>query len=409
MFDSDKWQEIYGTIRKNKLRTFLTAFSVAWGILMLILLLGAGQGLRNGAEGQFLSDAINSIWINGGVTGMAHQGMKPGRTIQLTNEDLSYIQQNVKDVDRITGVYNGWSRRMLSYKKEHGSFTVRSCMPDHSFLENADIISGRFVNRFDIANHRKVCAIGVPVKEALFKNEDPIGKYINVEGFLFKVVGLFKDQGRGDNDRIYVPLTTAQRAFNGKNHLGTIWLSTGSAGLERSNEMVNEIREILSRKYHFSSQDLMAVNIRNNYAEYVKIMNVLDGIKIFVWIIGIGTLIAGVVGVSNIMMIVVKERTREIGIRKAIGATPASIVTLILQESILITAFAGYTGMMLGVGLLELARGAGIEHDYFKNPEVNLSVAIWSTCLLIIAGALAGFFPALRAARIEPVIALRSE
>ncbi len=335
--------------------------------------------------------------------------MKPGREIQLTNEDLEQIKSKVKNVDRISAVSSWRFRKVLTYKKEHASFAIRSCMPDHSFLENALVTSGRFVNKYDIVEYRKVCTIGVPVKEALFKKEDPIGKYVDVEGIPFKVVGIFEDKGRGDNERIYIPLSTGQRCYNGKNFLSVIWLSTGEASIERSNEMVEEVRSILATNHNFSPSDVNATSIRNTYHEYVKIMNVLDGITIFIWVIGIGTLIAGVVGVSNIMMIVVKERTREIGIRKAIGATPFSIVSLIIQESVLITSFAGYVGLVLGVGLLELMRSAGIEHEYFKDPEIRLDVAIWSTCILIVAGALAGFFPAMRAASIEPVEALRAE
>lgn len=407
MFDRDKWQEIAATIGKNKLRTFLTAFSVAWGIFILIILLGAGKGLRNGAESQFMSDAVNSIWVSGGTTAKPYKGLKPGRQIQLTNEDFEIIRQKVNDIEHMTAVYDGRSQRVLGYKKEHGSFTVRSCKPDHNYLEVAKIIKGRFINKNDIENFRKVCTIGVPVKDALFKKEDPIGKYIDVDGIPYKVVGIFTDKGRGDNDRIYIPLSTAQRAYNGKNKLGVIWLSTGNAGLVRSNQMVNEIRYAMALRHNFDPADRNAINVNNNGEEYKRIMDMLDGIRLFIWIIGIGTLIAGIVGVSNIMMIVVKERTVEIGIRKALGATPGSIIGLIMQESVLITAVAGYTGMTLGVFLLEGINSIGIDSDFFKNPEVDINVAMSATLLLIISGAVAGLIPSLRAAKINPVDALR--
>ena len=409
MFDIDKWQEIFGTIKKNLLRTILTAFSVAWGIFILIVLLAAGQGLRNGAQTQFGNDAANSIWINGGQTTLPYEGYKPGKEIQLKNSDFYHIKNGVNDVDNATAVYKGWESKVLSYKKEHVAFTVRPCAPDHNKLERAKIISGRFINEIDFNEFRKVCAIGLPVKEALFKDEDPLGKFIDAAGTQYKVVGVFNDPGRGDNDRIYVPLLTAQRINGGKDYVNTIWVSTGNASTERSEQMSEEIRQHLSKKYHFDPKDLNAVGIYNNNIEYKRIMGMLDGIKLFVFIIGVLTLIAGVVGVSNIMMIIVKERTREIGVRKALGATPYSIVSLIIQESIFITFIAGYIGLMAGIGLVELARYLKVEGDFFKDPEVDLSIAISAVLLIIIAGALAGLFPAIKAARVEPIHALRED
>lgn len=407
MFDLDKWQEILGTIKKNKLRTFLTAFSVAWGIFILIVLLAAGQGLRNGAQSQFGNDAANSIWIDGGQTSMAYEGYKPGKNIQLTNSDYYYIKYGVDGVDHASAVYDGRAGKILSYKNEHAGFTVRSCAPDHNLLEKAKIISGRFINQNDFNDYRKVCVIGIPVRDALFKKEDPIDKFIDVSGTKYKVVGVFNDPGKGDNDRIYIPLLTAQRIYNGKDNVNVIWASTGTVSTEYSNQMVTTIRNALAKKYHFNPLDMNAVGVFNNNVEYKRIMGLLDGIKWFVFIIGVFTLIAGVVGVSNIMMIVVKERTKEIGVRKALGASPWSIVSLIIQESIFITGIAGYIGLILGVGLVELLKYFGLEGDFFKNPDVDISIAITAVVLIIIAGALAGLFPAIKAAKVEPITALR--
>ncbi len=409
MFDLDKWQEIFDTINKNKLRTFLTAFSVAWGIFILIILLGSGRGLRNGAEYQFMSDAINSIWINGGTTGLPYKGLQPGRDIRLTNEDYLMLRDRLKGIEKITATAEGRQQRVLSYGKEHAGFTVRSCHADHNYLENVKMISGRFINNIDIAQCRKVCTIGIPVRDALFKKEDPIGKFIDAEGISYKVVGVFYDQGRGDLDRIYIPVSTAQRAYNSQNRLGVIWFSTGNATLAQSSRMVEEARALLAAKHNFDINDTKAINIRNNTEDYIRIMSMLDGIKWFVAIIGVGTLFAGIIGVSNIMMIVVKERTKEIGIRKAIGATPGSVISLIVQESIFITSLAGFTGLFTGVALLAAAQKWMPPSDFFRNPEVNINIAIYATLLLVLAGALAGFVPALRAAKIEPVEALRDE
>ncbi|MFN8155172.1 MAG: ABC transporter permease [Bacteroidia bacterium] len=409
MFNREVWSEIFSTIRANKLRTFLTAFSVAWGIFMLIILLGSGQGLRNGAEQQFQSDAVNSIWINGGTTSKAFGGFQPGRDVQLRNEDFKFIRRQNAGLDHITSSYDGRNIRTLNYGKNNGAFTVRSCMPDHDYMENCTIVSGRFINDNDITSYRKVCVMGKPVQDALFEKEDPVGKYVNVDGIPFKVIGTFTDPGRGDNERIYIPVSTAQRAFNGQDKLSVIWLSTGGATVDESEKMAKDIKHLLAKKYNFDPEDEEAVNVWNNTIEYVRIMDMLGNIRVFIWVIGIGTLIAGIVGVSNIMMIAVKERTKEIGVRKAIGATPWSIISMILQESVLITAVAGYVGLMAGVGLLELARKFMPPSDFFRNPEVNINVAVSAVVLLIFAGALAGFVPALRAARIEPIEALRDE
>jgi putative ABC transport system permease protein len=409
MFDIDKWQEIFGTMKKNKLRTILTAFSVAWGIFILIVLLAAGQGLKNGVKAQFGNDASNSIWIDGGTTTMPHEGYKPGRNIQLTNSDFYYIKKDLEGIDNASAVYQGWENKILSYKNEHAGFIVRPVAPDHNKLERAEITSGRFINEIDFNEFRKVCVIGKPVQDALFKKEDPLDKFIDVAGTKYRVVGTFNDPGRGDNERIYIPLLTAQRIYNGKDHVHTIWASTGTVSVEQSEKMAQEFRQRMAKKYHFDPKDLNALGIYNNNVEFKRVMGMLDGIKLFVYIIGVLTLIAGVVGVSNIMMIIVKERNKEIGVRKALGATPFSIVSLIIQESVFITFIAGYIGLMAGIGLVEAIKAFGLESDFFKNPEVDLKIAISSVTLIIICGALAGLFPALKAARVAPITALRED
>ncbi|MGZ3901701.1 MAG: ABC transporter permease, partial [Bacteroidia bacterium] len=250
---------------------------------------------------------------------------------------------------------------------------------------------------------------GLPVKKILFKNEDPINKFIDVGGAKYKVVGVFNDNGKGDNDRIYVPLLTSQRITNGKDDIRLVWATTGTASIEQSEIMVNSIRNTLAKKYHFDPKDPNAVGIYNNNMEYRRVIGMLDGIKIFIYIIGILTLIAGIVGVSNIMMIIVKERTREIGVRKALGATPFSIVSLIIQESVFITFIAGYIGLMSGIGVIELIKTIGVEGDFFKNPDVDINIALSSVVLIIVAGALAGLFPAMKAASVQPITALRED
>ena len=409
MFDLDKWQEIFATIRKNKLRTFLTGFSVAWGIFMLIILLGSGNGLQNGVEYQFKADATNTLWLHPGSTSMANQGMKPGRQITFTNEDYNFVKENIAGVEEISARYYIWQDRITSYKKQFGSFDLICVHPDMQVIEKISIEEGRMLNQVDIQRHRKVAIIGVPVKEALFKNgENPLGEYIRVNRVPFQVVGIFKDRSDRDQQRIYLPISTAQMIFNGGNQIQNLTITTNLSASESEN-LEQELRVKLAKRHRFNSEDKAALYINNTLKEFKQFQNMFMGIKLFVGVIGIFTIIAGVVGVSNIMIIVVNERTKEIGIRKAIGATPWSVVFLILLESVVITAFAGYIGLVGGIGLLELINKFMPPSDFFRNPEVDFSIAVSATFILVIAGMLAGLFPALKAARIRPVIALRDE
>jgi putative ABC transport system permease protein len=409
MFDSDKWQEIYSTIRKNKLRTILTGFSVAWGIFMLIILLGSGYGLENGVRKEFEQDAANTLWVNQGVTSIAYKGYKPGRFIQFTNNDFEETRK-IQDVEFISGRFTIWENNTISYKNEFGGYDIHCVHPGYRAIAKAEIVKGRFLNDMDIHGFRKIVVIGTMVEEALFKGEDPIGKYIQVAGISFQVVGVFDDpSGERSLTRVYIPITTAQMVFNRANNLGTISLTVGDATVERSQAMADQIRNELAQRHHFDPEDQRAVHIWNNLEEYKRFMTLFANIRLFIWIIGIGTIIAGIVGVSNIMMIVVKERTKEIGIRKAMGATPGSIIGLILQESITITAFAGYLGLIAGVGLLELSSKYIPDSGYFSNPEVNIQAALGATAILIVAGALAGFVPARKASMVRPVVALKDE
>ena len=412
MFEIDKWQEIFNTIQKNKLRTFLTGFSVAWGIFMLIILLGSGKGLENGVREQFRGGAVNGVWISSGMTSMQFKGLKTGREIELTNEDYSYLKTTLQGPDRISArLFLGGC--LTSYKNEYGTFFVSPCHPDYGIIKEVEILQGRFLNNIDISEFRKVAVIGEKVKSDLFKGNDTtaIGKYISIKGVLFKVVGIFRDFSRNDDEqkRIYLPISTAQRIFNGDNIINQISYTTGKATVEEADAMVKGTRAILAKRHTFNYDDERAISIWNKSEEVRKFNALFAGIRLFIWIIGIGTIIAGVVGVSNIMMIVVKERTKEIGIRKALGATPFSIISLVLQESILITGFAGYVGLVLGVGLLELISKNMPETEFFRNPEADFALAVGATILLVIAGAIAGFVPAMKAAKVKPVEALRDE
>ena len=409
MFDLDKWQEIFATIRKNKLRTFLTGFSVAWGIFMLIVLLGSGNGLQNGIEYQFESDATNTIWLSPGSTTMAYKGMKPGRQINFTNEDYNFVKENIPGVEEISARYYFWENRIISYKKQFGSFDLICVHPDMQVIEKIIIEQGRMLNQMDQLGNRKVVIIGLPVKEALFKNgENPLGKYIRVNGVPFKVVGVFTDRNDRDQQRLYLPISTAQMIFNGGNKIHNLTITT-NISVKESEALEQTLRTKLAKIHRFDSEDKSALYIGNTIKEFKQFQNMFMGIKLFVTVIGLFTIIAGVVGVSNIMIIVVNERTKEIGIRKAIGATPWSVIFLIIFESVIITAFAGYIGLVSGIGLLELVNKFMPASDFFRNPEVDFTIAVSATIVLVLSGMLAGLFPAIKAARIRPVIALRDE
>jgi putative ABC transport system permease protein len=415
MFDIDKWQEIFFTIRKNKLRTFLTAFSVAWGIFILMILLGFGTGLQHGVEYDFRADAVNSIWISPGRTSLPYKGMKPGRNITLKNEDLSYLTERVNGIEYSAGRFFCYGEFTVRYKERYSSYSVLGITPELMHVENQTPMQGRYINELDLQERRKVAIVGPDVVKGLFsENENPIGKWIDVRGIQYRIVGIYDDAGdEGEVNRIFIPLTTAQLAYNAKNRLHTIMYTVGDATVKESNRIVKETKSLLSKKYQFDPNDDRALFIFNSVENFKRFTDLFAGIRIFLWVIGIFTIIAGIVGVSNIMLIIIKDRTREIGVRKAMGATASSIVGLFLQESILITVMAGYTGLVAGIGLIEFIKWAlvefNIEAPYFRDPDIDLFTAVMATILLIISGAIAGYFPAKRAAKVNPIIALREE
>jgi putative ABC transport system permease protein len=405
----DTWQEVLEVLRRNKLRAGLTASSVAWGIFLLILLVAAGNGLRHGVEWEFRDDATNSISLNRGKTSLPYQGHGPGRPIIFQNGDVEALLEELPGVDHMSGRFFLWGGTQVSRADRTASFDVRGCHPDHQYLEQTIILAGRYLDDLDVSERRKVAVIGTAVKAALFAEaEDPLGQMINVRGVNYQVVGVFDDVGgEGELRRIYVPISTAQALYKGGDLVHQIWFSTGAASVAESEVMVARSRELIAERHHFDPSDRRALRVNNNLMRFRQLMDIFDWVRSFVWIVGIGTLFAGVVGVSNIMIISVQERTLEIGIRKAIGATPASIVSMILLEALVLTSLAGYLGLVAGVGLVEAARRYLPENEYVRDPSVDVRVALVATLVLVGAGALAGLLPALAAARVRPVVAMR--
>ncbi|WP_299098720.1 ABC transporter permease [uncultured Winogradskyella sp.] len=414
MFDIERWQEIFETLRKNKLRTFLTGLSVASGIFILVILLGFSEGIANGVKSQFEQDATNRVSVWTGVTTKGYKGLNPGRYIQLKNSSFEAVKNQYDDyLVYGTKDYMIWGGT-VSYKNETGNYRVRGTMPDNQFIENADIGSGRFISQSDILQRKKIAVIGNKMKKDLFKDEDPINKNIQVYGMNFKVVGVFFDPG-GDREesQVYIPVSTAQAVFNGGEDIRNMAFTVKMAddfdeAVAMSNAIALGIEQKIKEIHTVAPDDVSAVRVRNTLEQAEKIYSLVATIKAVFWFVGIGTIIAGIVGVGNIMLIIVKERTKEIGIRKALGALPMSIVGMILQEAVFVTMFSGLFGLILGLGLLELV-GPQIESDFIKYPQVDFNIAITTVFLLVLAGALAGFIPAYRAAMIKPIDALRDE
>lgn len=407
----DRFHELYATLRTAKLRTFVTALSVAWGIFMLVVLLAAGAGIQNGAEHEFRDDATNSLWVYRGTTSIPFEGHKVGRFVKLTDEDYDAIQKNIDGVQHITGRFYIQGQFTVAYKGSISSFDVRACHPDHRFIENTEIIDGRFLNDIDLTERRKVAVIGPVAIERLFKGADPLGEWINVNGTMYRVVGVFDDDGgEEEQSKIYIPIATAQMVYGGASQIHQIMFTIPEdTDVEQSEAIVQETTRLLAGRHHFSPNDKRAVRVRNTVEEFQRIVALFERIRTFIWIVGIGTIIAGIVGVSNIMLISVRERTKEIGIRKALGATPWTIVSQILLESLIVTGTAGYLGLVAGLGLIELVRKNVPPSDFFRDPEVNLAVVAGATVLLVFSGLLAGYFPARIASKVSPIVALRAE
>lgn len=421
MFDLDRWQEIMSALKKNKTRTFLTAFGVFWGIFMLVIMLGAGNGLRNGVTGDFGKFATNSVFMFSRNTTMPYKGLPKGRRYNFHAEDIAALRKDVPEIEIIAprtqnGGFNGGNNVVRGTKS--GAFTIYGDYPEWNEIDPVNITGGRFLNHADLSEKRKVVVIGNKVSEILFlPDENPVGQYIQIQGIYFQVIGVFKPMNTGVNfggekeSSIFMPLTTFQRVYNWGNVIG-FFAFTSKKGIPAS-VVEEKAAAVLRRRHNVAPDDKQAIGSFNLEKEFNQMTGLFAGIDGLVWVVGIGTLLAGVIGISNIMLVIVKERTKEIGIQRAIGASPKNIISQIITESVFLTTFAGYTGLVVSVALLELINKVMAtnpsEDTMFRNPGIDFNIAVTALIVLVISGAIAGWIPARKAVIIKPIDALRYE
>lgn len=419
MFDQDKWEEIWQTIKKHKLRTALTSFGVFWGIFMLVLLLGAGNGLHNGVMQNF-NIAKNAVFVWTEVTSVPYAGFQAGRSIDLTTDDYESLKQikqlrTVSPRIRVSSRFGG-GQITMSYDDKDVSYALMGDYPQYLEIQPLWITEGRFINQFDIDGKRKVAILGKRVKDDLFQEREAIGEFIKINGVPFKVVGIFDSKATGEDARndiqiVHIPGTTAQQTFNMGNSIG--WFgcipNPGTSGLEAEEIIKAELR----KRHKIAPNDRQALGSFNVEQEFQEMQGLFSGIAAFSWLVAIGTILAGMIGVGNIMLIIVKERTKEIGIRKSIGARPWSIISMIIQESMVISGLSGYFGLVAGVALVEgisyAMKEFGMQSEFFANPEIDFQAAFSAIIVLLISGVIAGLIPGIKAARVDPVVALRDE
>jgi putative ABC transport system permease protein len=409
MFSRDRWQEIFDTIQKNKLRTFLSGFTVALGIFIFIILFGFGNGLKNQFQEFFLDDATNTITLFAGKTSMPYQGFKSNRRIEFDNSDLADIKENFPFfLEYITPRIS--RSASVKYKNEFDNYSTRGVGPAHQFAEKTIMMKGRYINEKDIENKTKYAVIGRLVAQDLFNQGDALGQFIEIGNSVFKVIGIFQDDGGDREERyIYIPYTTRQLLEKSNDKVDQIVLAfkpqlghLGSLVFER------KLREFLKKKKSIAPKDPNGIFFRNRADILKQNQQFANVLQLIVTFVGLGTLIAGIIGISNIMVFVVKERTKELGIRKALGATPKSVIQMILQESVFITTISGYVGLFIGIFVLK-SIGVSLQDYFIKDPYIDTTTALFATIIVILFGGIAGYIPAKRAARIKPIVALRDE
>ena len=413
--------EIWSTVRRNKLRTALTGFAVAWGIFMLIFLLGAGNGLINAMMLQSDRFLDNSMMVGGGSTSKPYDGLKEGRRIQLDDADMAVTSRNFPGNVDETGGSLDQSGLTISCGPNYVSGTLTGVFPNEIKVNKKEMLYGRFINRFDIEQKRKVLVLSEDDARELLPvgTERLVGRYVDVDSVAFRVVGVYKADRSGMNKSAFTSFTAFRAIYNKGDDVGTIVFSFKGLDTQEANDAFeSQYRARINRNHRAAPDDESAVWIWNRFTQNLQMNTGVAFIRTALWVVGLFTLLSGIVGVSNIMLITVKERTREFGIRKAIGAKPSSILRLIITESVVITTFFGYIGMVLGVaaneymdatiGRTKVSSGL-FEATMFYDPTVGIDVCVAATAVMVLAGTLAGLIPARKAARIRPIEALRAE
>ena len=413
----DTLHELYATIKRNKLRTALTGLAVSWGIFMLIVLLGAGNGLIHAFEQSSADRALNSMRIYPGYTTKSYDGLKEGRNIQLDNRDLTDTELLFDEHIINAGATLQQGSVNISYENQYVNSSLQGVHPNYTEVEDVKIVEGRFINDYDIKERRKVIVLHNKSAEVLFKEKSPIGAFVNAGGIVYQVVGVYKDSGNSNANNAYIPFTTLQIIYNRGDKLNNIVFTTKGLTDKVDNEAFEaSYRKAIAQNHRFDPTDESGIWISNRMTQYLQTQEAMGLLRTAIWVIGIFTLLSGIVGVSNIMLITVKERTREFGIRKALGAKPRQILWLIIIESVAITTLFGYIGMVAGIGVTEwmdslfgnqAIETGGVSQTVFSDPTVDISIAIQATLTLVVAGTLAGLFPARKAAHIRPVEAMK--
>ena len=421
IFDTDRLVEIWVTITRNKTRSILTCLGVFWGILMLVLLLGSGAGLKNGILGNFEGYATNSVFFMTDRTSEPYKGFKKGRYWNMRNRDAETIRENVPEADIVSAlIFGGRSEKNIVYGNLTGTYNVKGVYPAQFRIETPVLHYGRLINDIDIQERRKVCVIGHDVNSTLFKGEDPCGKYIRVNGIYYQVAGVISPISSGINingrtqESVFLPFSTMQQTLNQGDIIHLLCVSVRpNASVQHA---LDNVTSILKGQNEIAPNDPQAVRAINLAAEFASINMLFTGIDSLVWLVGIGTLLAGVIGISNIMMVTVKERTREIGVRRALGAKPFNIFSQVMSESLLLTTMAGMLGLSLGVYILDgvnrlmsMQPSAPGEGTFFERPEVSIQVAVAATIIILFSGLIAGLIPAWRAVQIKAIDAIREE
>lgn len=426
MFDRDRWQEIFSAIKKNKLRSALTAFGVFWGIFMLVVMIGSGNGLKNGVSQGVKDFATNSAFVWSENTTVPYKGFKRGRHWSFTNRDIITLKDQIPELDIVAPRLTGWKLNRgenVVRGDKSASFSINGDYPSYQKIDPSTMVYGRFINETDIEGRRKVCIIGERVYEVMFnKDENPVGKHLRINGVYFNVIGVFRSKnpkiniGSDKKESIYLPFTTMQHTFNYGDRVH-YFAMTAKDGYPVSH-VLDKVITVLKKQHKISPDDEEAVGNFNLEKEVKTVGYVFLGIDLLIWIVGIGTLIAGAVGVSNIMLVIIKERTKEIGIQRAIGAGPGVIIGQIISESVFLTTIAGFIGLAFGTMVLSIvsmaieqakAAGTSEEEVFFVNPEIGIPIAVSALAILVVTGIIAGLIPARKAVKIKPIEALRHE